>query len=85
MERRKETEGETEKIIPFVLLPEVAGEGDEQYCSENTQSCTEPYPELHTLAWQRFLFRQRHTSHTQLRLSPHIQKVLRMNTHIYIE
>lgn len=44
-------------MVPFVLLPEVAGEGDEQHCNERSQPRTEPDPELYTLAWQRFLFR----------------------------
>ena len=68
-------------IGPFVFLPEVAGEGDEQHCGESPNRSSQPNPELHTSTGQRFLFRQGHTSHAQLWFSPHIQQVLRMNMH----
>ena len=70
------------EFVPFVLLPEVAGEGDEQHRSESSESCAEPDPELHTLTRQCFLVRQGHAPYTELRLSPHIQQVLRMNAHV---
>lgn len=72
------------RFVPFALLPEVADEDDEQHCGESAQPCTEPYPELHTLTWQRFLFRQVHTSYAQLWFSPHIQQVLKKDIHTYI-
>lgn len=68
---------------PFIFLPEVAGEGNQQHCSERSQPGTKPNPELHTFTWQGFLLRQGHTSYTQLRLSPHIQRVLGTNTHTF--
>ena len=79
--QNKKCAGRKSRIVPFVLLPEVAGEGDEQHSGESSESCTEPDPELHPLTWQRFLLRQGHTSHTQLGFSPHIQQVLRNNIH----
>ena len=72
-EERKVEKG----IIPFVLLPEVAGEGDEQHCGKRSQSSAQSHPVLHPLARQRFLLGQGDASNTQLRLGPHIQQVLR--------
>lgn len=69
------------KILPFVLLPEVAGEGNKQPSGERSETRSQPHPEFHALARQCFLFGQGHTSHTQLGLTPHIQNVLRMNIH----
>lgn len=69
------------KIVPFVLLPEVAGEGNKQPSGERSETRSQPHPEFHALARQCFLFGQDHTSHTELGLTPHIENVLRMNIH----
>lgn len=70
--------------VPFVLLPEVAGEGNQQRCGKGPQPRAQLHPELHALAWQRFLLGQRRASYTQLRLGPHIQQVLGSDTHVPI-
>lgn len=62
--------------VPLVLLPEVAGEGNQQHRSKGSQSCAQLHPELHALARQCFLLGQRGTSDTQLWLVPNIQQVL---------
>ena len=72
-----------EEELPFVLLPEVAGEGDEQHRGEGSQPGTEPNPELHTFTRQRPLIGQGHTSHAQLGFGPHRQQILRIHTHMY--
>lgn len=68
--------------VPFVLLPEVAGEGNQQHRGKGSQPRTELHPELHAGACQRFLLGQRGASHAQLWLSPHIQQVLGSDTHL---
>lgn len=68
--------------VPFVLLPEVAGERNQQHRGEGPEPCAELHPELHARACQRFLLGQRCTSYAQLRLRPHIQQVLRSDTHL---
>lgn len=74
----KEIKGREEDFwVPFVFLPKVAGERDKQHCNESSHPHTETKPELYTLTWQCFLFRQGHTSYAQLRFSPHIQHFLR--------
>lgn len=68
--------------VPFVLLPEIAGEGNQQRRGKGSQPRAELHPELHARARQRFLVGQRCTAYTQLWLSPHIQQVLGSDTHL---
>lgn len=68
------------KVLPFVLLPEVAGEGHEENRKEGAQSYTKPDPELHALTGQRLLLRQGHTPNAQFGFSPHIEQVLHIKT-----
>lgn len=50
--------------VPFVLLPEVAGEGNQQHRSKGSQPRAQLHPQLHACACQRFLLGQRCTSYT---------------------
>lgn len=68
------------KKLPFVLLPEVAGEGNQQDRGKGSHPCAQLHPEFHARARQRFLLGQRCTSYTQLWLSPHVQQVLGSDT-----
>lgn len=62
--------------VPLVLLPEVAGEGNQQHRCKGSQSCAQLHPELHALTQQCFLLGQRGSSNTQFWLGPNVQQVL---------
>lgn len=68
------------KTAPFVLLPEVAGEGDEQHGSKRPESRPKPYPELHPLTRQRLLVGQRRPPDTQLGFTPNVEHILGTET-----
>lgn len=77
MESTDENDSRSERAAPFVLLPEVAGERDEQHGGKRPESRPQPYPELHTRARQRLLLGQGRPPDAQLGFAPNIEHVLR--------
>lgn len=63
-------------LEPFVFLPEVAGEGDEQHGRERPGAHHDHQPQGDGLAGGGASGGQRHASGAQLRLVPHVQRFL---------
>lgn len=65
-----------DEFLPLVLLPEIAGDGEEQCGGEGAYRRPHLYQEVHALTRPGLLLREGHPSYTPLWLSPHIQSVL---------